>query len=293
MSECDRFELEAAAYAEGSLDPEGEARMRIHARTCPDCRRRLAEVEELLAGAAAVRGDIRAVMDTIDWEALPDAITAKAFGGRGPGLEPGIRFRRTRPWINKTGEYATERSRRPFGRQRDLWARLWGLPWGPALAAVLTGIILGAGGMFFLLHPRAVFNGTSSGYFVSGEVIDRAEFQLAKQETLDYLDRSQTLLLDLIQNGRGQPQSLPRAQTIESARALVAKKRYLNSQLESVPLAKAQAICDQIEVLFLELTRIGEDLSPAEAAQIRDYIEKKQLLLKIKLLRSELAGSEV
>lgn len=267
MSECDRFELEAAAYAEGSLDPEGEARMRTHARTCPDCRRRLAEVEELLAGAAAVRGDIRAVMDTIDWEALPDAITAKVYG--------------------------ESRERRSFGRHRELWARLWGPPWGPALAAVLAGIILGAGGMFLILRPRAVSDATPSGYFVSGEVIDRVEFQLAKQETLDYLDRSQTLLLDVVQNGYGQTRSLPRAQTIENARALVAKKRYLNPQLESVPLAKAQAICDQIEVLFLELTRIGEDLSPAEAAQIRDYIERKQLLLKIKLLRSELSGNEV
>jgi len=241
--------------------------MRMHARTCPDCRRRLAEVEELLAGAAAVRGDIRAVMDTIDWESLPGTITARAFS------EAGRRPRESR----------AERLRAAFSGRRS----------SPVLAAALAGIIIGAGGMFLILHPRAASVGAPAGYLVSGEVMDRVEFQLARQETLDYLDRSQTLLLDLVQNGHGPARSLPRAQTIENARALVAKKRYLNPQLESVPLAKAQAICDQIEVLFLELTRTGEDLSPAEAAQIRDYIERKQLLLKIKLLRSELAASEV
>ncbi len=267
MSACDRFELEAAAFAGGTLDADGEARMRAHARSCPECRRRLAEVEELLAGAAAVRGDIDSVMDTIDWEALPGTIAARIFD---------------------------EPSRQPlFERLSDVMSG-WGAPrWRPVLGAALAGLIIGAGGMFFALRPRAVPAGDRAGYFASSDVIDRMEYQMARQETLDYLDRSQTLLLEFAQNGAAGPIPLSRADTVEKARALVEKKRYLNTQLESIPLAKARAICDQIELLFIELGRSGEDLTPAEAAEIRDYIERKQLLLKIKLLRSELTGSEV
>ncbi len=293
MSACDRFELEAAAFAGGTLDADGEARMRAHARSCPECRRRLAEVEELLAGAAAVRGDIDSVMDTIDWEALPGTIAARVFGGRGPGRDPGIRFRRARPSRISPGECEGP-SRQPlFERLSDVLSG-WGAPrWRPVLAAALAGLIIGAGGMFFALRPRAVPAGDRAGYFASSDVIDRMEYQMARQETLDYLDRSQTLLLEFAQNGAAGPIPLSRADTVEKARALVEKKRYLNTQLESIPLAKARAICDQIELLFIELGRSGEDLTPAEAAEIRDYIERKQLLLKIKLLRSELTGSEV
>jgi hypothetical protein len=32
------------------------------------------------------------------------------YGGRGPGLCPGVHFRRTRPWIQATGEWRAEGS---------------------------------------------------------------------------------------------------------------------------------------------------------------------------------------
>jgi hypothetical protein len=267
MSDCERFELEAAAYAEGALDAEAEERMKAHARECPDCRRRLAEVDELLAGTASVRGDIRAVMETIDWEALPEAITGKAFAAA---------ERRTRE--SRPGRFPT-------------FARVF--RWSPLLAAALVGAVVGAGGMFLLLRNGGGSAGSPPGLSASGESIALVESGLARQETLEYLDRSQTVLLELVQNGTSGPRPPSRAAAVEAARALVTKKRYLNSQLDSVPLAKARTVCDQIEVLFIELGRIGETLTPAEAAQIREYIERKQLLLKIRLLRSELAESEV
>jgi len=35
-------------------------------------------------------------------------------GGRGPGLCPGVNFRRTRPWIQATGEWRAEGSSLDF-----------------------------------------------------------------------------------------------------------------------------------------------------------------------------------
>jgi len=58
-------------------------------------------------------------------------------------------------------------------------------------------------------------------------------------------------------------------------------------------MAKAKAICDQIELLFYELTQISVDLSTEEIKKIQRMIGEKQILLKIKLLKRELKQSEV
>ena len=53
-------------------------------------------------------------------------------------------------------------------------------------------------------------------------------------------------------------------------------------------MAKAKALCDQIETLFLELSQIDTDLPAAELAKLRSYVEERQLLLKINLVKKEL-----
>jgi ribosomal protein S13 len=58
-------------------------------------------------------------------------------------------------------------------------------------------------------------------------------------------------------------------------------------------MAKAKAICDQIEYLFYELTQISVQLSEEEISKIQKIIEERNLLLKIKLLKRELEQSEV
>jgi hypothetical protein len=74
---------------------------------------------------------------------------------------------------------------------------------------------------------------------------------------------------------------------------MLAKKRFLNQQLDKGEMAKAREICDQIEILFLELSQMSDELSAEETAKIKEFVEQKQLLLKIKLLRKELKESEV
>jgi hypothetical protein len=53
-------------------------------------------------------------------------------------------------------------------------------------------------------------------------------------------------------------------------------------------MAKAKAICDQIEMLFLELAQVGDDLPAAELQRIQGFVEERQLLLKINLVKKEL-----
>jgi len=130
-------------------------------------------------------------------------------------------------------------------------------------------------------------------YSASSDFIDRVELQLAKRETLDYLDKSQYLILDFIQSPPGRARLSQKDLSPQRARDMLSKKRYINQQLDKMQLARAREVCNQIEFLFLELSQISDELTAEETARIKDFVEQKQLLLKIKLLKKELQESEV
>jgi hypothetical protein len=136
-----------------------------------------------------------------------------------------------------------------------------------------------------------------SAYAATGEFLQSVELELAKREAIGYLEESEYLLLDLLER---KPEAVPPAEagpagasrTTQAARDLLARKRYFNDHLDDVRIAKARALCDQIEVLLLELARTSRDLAPAEADGIRRTVEDKQILLQIRLLKKELRSSE-
>lgn len=57
-------------------------------------------------------------------------------------------------------------------------------------------------------------------------------------------------------------------------------------------MAKARDICDQIEMLILELAQVGPDLSVADRTRIQERVDDSRLWLKINLIRKELQDSE-
>ncbi|MGZ5496868.1 MAG: hypothetical protein ACXWFO_08955, partial [Candidatus Aminicenantales bacterium] len=141
--------------------------------------------------------------------------------------------------------------------------------------------------MYFALRTPGVPADREGGYHASVEFLDRAELEMARRNTLDYLEKSQYVLLDVFESADEGP-VVPAAVRWERARDLLQKKKYLNAQLERFQMSKAKAICDQIEMLFLELSQIDEELPAAEMGRIREYVEGRQLLLKINLVKKEL-----
>jgi hypothetical protein len=267
MNDCDRIRKRLDRLAAGEPDGEIEDAMKRHLERCPDCRRILDGTEMILRGAGDMRGDIAAALASVDWEATARRIADAAFAA------PPARRK-------------AEPSSGPF------WARLLQPRLRPVYAALLAGVVLGAAGMFAVLGSRPAAP-LARGFSASRDSIDQVEYQLARRETLDYLDKSQFLILDFVQAPPGQARLLQKGPGAQPARDMLAKKRNINLQLGSVRMAKAREICNQIEVLFLELAAVSGDLPPADAALIKDYIEQKQLLLKIKLLKRELQESEV
>jgi hypothetical protein len=250
-----------AAFLSGGLEEERRTLMAEHVETCPDCRDEAEQVRRVLASAAAVKAEIREAVASVNWDALPAVIAGRVI----------------------------EEAR---GGERDRAAGLRGgwmftLRMKPVLAGLAAGLVVGAAAMYFALRTPGPRPGREAGFFASGEFLDRAELEMARRNTLDYLKKSQYVLLDVFEAAPGGA-SPAAAFSSEQARDLLSRKKYLNAQLERFQMAKAKAICDQIEMLFLELSQISADMPAAELDKIRGLVERRQLLLKINLVRKEL-----
>ncbi len=266
MNRCRKNRTELLAYAAGEMDEPRRTPMTEHLDQCSDCREEIEELRTLLQGADSFKEEIRRALESVDWKTVASRITDAVFD---PAVRPSPE---TRP-----------------GRLR-LW--LQSPHFRPVLAGVAAGVVIGSLAMVLVLRRPAAGPAAGAEFFASGDFLDKVELEMARRETLDYLQQSQYVLLDFVQGPLGASVS-PAAFETDKARELLSRKKYLNAQLEKYQMAKAKAICDQIEMLFLELAQISEDLPQAELEKIRDLIRERQILLKINLVTKELERSEV
>jgi hypothetical protein len=252
-------------YLSGELDPgEAEAVM-AHRKDCPPCRAEEARLKKILDAVSARRTDAERVMAAIDWDKLALRIADVAE--------------------SKASAFPAKTVTRPgyFG---------WLLR--PALAYLLIGLLIGGLAMFGVFRAGLLTPSSRGGYIASRDFLDRTELELARRETVNYLEQSQYLLLDFAQAppdkaGRVWEKGFPSQQAAD----LISRKKYINAQLDKIPMSKAREICDQIEALFLELGQIGGRLNEAQWQEIQGRVEQSQLLLKIQLVKKELQSREI
>lgn len=268
MKDCKRFKQDVTAYLYEDLPEDKRNDFEQHLKACPACKQEFNQVKKVLEGADTLKSDIQAAMAFVDWEILPDEITDRVFTET---TFPVRSSRVTRFW----GYLAQPRLR-------------------PVYAALFIGAILGAVMTFVIFRSPQPPVVASYDLIVPQRVLETMDIEMARRETLDYLDKSQHLLLDFVQaSPELSYQSWQREFASEKARELLSKKKYLNQQLDNYQMAKAKAICDQIEFLFFELAQLSDELSADEIARIQKIIDERQLLLKIKLIKKELEESEV
>ena len=263
---CKSIRKNMVAFLYGELDRDKAEALENHCLGCPDCRVELDELKGLLAVADALKPEIKEAVSSIDWDRLPEKIAANISDPR-------------------------EKTKAP--RKSGFWNALIQPGFRPVLAGGFIGLLIGA--MAMLLFLRGPQNSqVSADIVVPQGFLDRVELEMARRDTLDYLEQSEYLLLDFVQTGPGRVQEFWGSDfSIRRTQDLLSKKKYINPQLDKYKMAKAKAICDQIELLFYELTQLRDDLNEAEMEMLRSYIEKKQILLKIKLVKKELEQSEV
>jgi hypothetical protein len=236
-----------------------------HLDTCPDCAKEFKALERILESADSLGQEMRSVLAGVDWDVQAEKIV-------------------TAVWDEK---------RLPRRKQRQV--RLWTFVprLKPVLAGLLIGIMVGGAGMFVAYRGGLFEKPKGEALFASREFLDRVDQEMARRETLNYLDKSQYVLLELAQTQTGSGDCRLTDAATRETKELLARKKYLNPQLEKVRMAKAKEVCDQIEMLFYELAQVSESLTPAQCRGIQNMVEEKNILLKIKLLKKELQESEV
>jgi hypothetical protein len=268
MKNCKKTNRNLVAFLYGELDEIEKQQTEAHLKTCLKCRDELQRWEEVSKTADLLNEDIEKAMVSVDWENLPTHIADAVF--------------------NKE----TTRDRQP--RQAGLWPFLFQPRLRLVYAGLLLGIIVGAVATFLIFQSPPLQVAGDGRIIAPLGFYDMMELEMARRETIDYLDRSEYLLLDFVQSSPEKSAEFWQSDFVsQSTKDLLSKKKYIDPQLDKIKLAKAKVICDQIELLFFELMQISDELSAEELEKIQRLIQERQLLLKIKLVRKELQKSEV
>lgn len=268
MKNCKKIRKNMAAFWAGEAKGLEEKPFRAHLAECEACRKEWEEYARLSRAKQTFEQDIAETMASVDWDELSSKILDRA----------------------REAEGGDARRVRPSG-----WARFLLQPrFRPVAAGLVIGLFLGSLVTFLVLRNTRVSVAENGRIVVPEGFYEKMELEMARREAIDYLEKSQYLLLDFVQSTPEKPATSWReGYASERVRQLLAKKKYIDPHLAAYRLAKAKALCDQIELLFLELIQISDDLPEEELQRIREMIQEKQILLKIKLVRKELGKSEV
>ncbi len=268
MKGCKKYKKEMVDFLSQELPEEKRRMLAAHLNQCSLCRQEFNRLKQFMEAANSFQSDIDRVMATVDWENLAPEITEFV--------------------------YQKKASLDKKKREKRWFSYLFQPGLRPVYAGVLIGILIGALATLFIFRLSLVKTTGRGEVLVSPRFLEKAELEIARRETLDYLDRSQYLLLDFVQTPPEKGQKFWKSEYVyQKAKDLLSQKKYINPQLRKFRMAKAKEICDQIELLFYELMQMNDHLSAEELQRIQGLIEKKQLLLKIKLLQKELKESEV
>jgi len=265
---CNKINRDLVAFLYGELENNINEQVQSHLDTCPQCQEELQELKRVVRAADSLNDKVEEAMASVDWETLPEQISNAVFSDKSvlPQKAP----------------------------RRSFWETLVQSRFKPVYAALFMGLVLGTLATLIVMRTSLLRETQGESFIVTQDFLDRVELEMARRDTLDYLEKSQYVLLDFVQAfPEKTPQSWQRDLASEAAKDLLAKKRYINPQLDKFHMAKAKEICDQIEFLFFELTQISDQLSEEDLQNIRGLIEDNQLLLKIKLLKKDLEESEV
>ncbi len=269
MTACKGYQKAFFDLVAGDLDGRGRRRLEEHCASCRSCREEMLRTGRVLEGAEPVRREMAEAAATVDWDRLAARITERAY--------------------REQAERETSRAGL-FG-----WLRLRFRPvYRPVLgtvAGVAAGLLVGAVGMWLVLHPpfRAA-SPAKAGFHAPADFLARAELEMARRGTVDFLEKSRWLLTDFVGEGGGGSPEPARAERIQE---VLSMKKYIDPHLDDARMAKAKALCDQIELLVTELARVRDAMTPAERTTLRDLIRDRGVLFKIGLVETELRQSEL
>ncbi|GEM_PF-3374716 len=253
MSACDDIRDALVLYAEGALSGIEADRVREHLERCPACLRESRAIAGVI-GSLADPGLFRPEED-LAWQLLPARLAARA--GAGPAAAR---------WL-------------PL----HFSARAWGL----TMAALLVIVC----GSIRLLERHAAQPAPATAEASGNQAfLARIQSLQARGSVAEYLAQCRDLLLDLLRAKETCAEGgLELSLEVDRARRLLERRRLLASGLGGPEAVQVGAVCNAIENLLVSLSTSEACLRPEEIRRLESYIEKEQLLLRIRLLQDELS----
>jgi hypothetical protein len=170
------------------------------------------------------------------------------------------------------------------------WApsNLPSLLWAGCVAASL---LLGCGLIWMLSRPvpapSPLAHQAGSG---NAAFLRQIESVHAREATARYLAECEVLLLNVVgaeKNCEGEKHDV--SVEVARARELLQRKRILDVELRAPEVARAKALCDQLETFLVNLSVSERCETSEELHTMERFIEREQLLLRIDLLQAELS----
>jgi hypothetical protein len=181
----------------------------------------------------------------------------------------------------------------PEGFERIVWARLeptlhrrraaW-LSWAavsPARLAGLAAVLALVAGAFFAGRNWRETTPPSPTATAAAPLRER----VLLVDLGEHLDRSQMMLIELVSAGadRGVDMSSER----ERAEQLVSANRLYRQTAAATGNAALADVLDQLERVLVDVAASSDELSGARLEEVRQQIERKGLLFKVRVLSSE------
>jgi hypothetical protein len=167
------------------------------------------------------------------------------------------------------------------------WGRLPSLPWWPAprwAAAALTATLVVAAFWAGRYYPKTPNAGAQTAN--AGQVRER----ILLVAVGDHLERSQTVLLELVNAQPGQ--SLDVASERERAGDLVAENRLYRQTAARTGDTRVASVLDDLEPVLLEIAHGPDRLTPEEVESLRQRIEGDGILFKVRVVGSTVRHRE-
>ena len=173
-----------------------------------------------------------------------------------------------------------------LGDRRDRWAARWGF--SPAHLAWAAGIVLVVAAAFFagrVTQHAPVTAPTETASSGSGL---RERVLLA--DLGEHLDRSQMMLIELVSADAAADLELPSERV--RAQELVADNRLYRQAATANGNVALAAVLDDLEQVLVDVAAGPDTLAAADLMEVRQRIENKGLLLKVRVLSSEIQNRQ-
>jgi hypothetical protein len=165
---------------------------------------------------------------------------------------------------------------------RGGWARWFVL--SSARLVWLAAIVILVGAAFVagrLSQPQGGTTTTSNSVLAGKELRER----VLLSDLSEHLDRSQLMLVDLVSAENAADIDLPVERT-RAEQLLSANRLYRQTAVDTGNLVLAQVL-DDLEQVLVDITASPDQVSPEDLAAVQQRIDAKGLLLKMRVLSSE------